>query len=55
MIEKILRSITTKLEHVVVAIEKSKDLATLMVDELMGSLQVHEQRKQRNASSTVIE
>ncbi|XP_057514394.1 uncharacterized protein LOC130796118 [Actinidia eriantha] len=55
VMEKIICSLTTRFDHVVVAIEESKDLATLMVDKLMGSLQVHEQRMQRNASSTVIE
>ncbi|KAA8549870.1 hypothetical protein F0562_001554 [Nyssa sinensis] len=37
------------------AIEKSKDLETLTIEELMGSLQVHEQGMQKNASSTILE
>ena len=44
IVEKILRSMTRKFEHVVVGIEESKDLATLSVNSLMGSLQSHELR-----------
>ena len=43
VVEKILRSLANKFEHVVVAIEESKDLETLSIKDLIGSLQVYEQ------------
>ena len=42
VVEKILRSLPRKYEVVVAAIEVSKDLNILIVDELFGSLQYHE-------------
>ena len=44
IVKKILRSMTRKFEHVVVTIEESRDLSTLSVNSLMGSLQSHELR-----------
>ena len=43
IIEKILRSLTQKFDHVVCSIEESKDLDILSIDELQSSLIVHEQ------------
>ena len=47
VVEKILRSLPTKSDPVVIAIEESEDLTQLSVDELMGSVLSHEQRLNR--------
>jgi hypothetical protein len=38
VMEKILQSLKLKFEHVVIAIEESKDLETISAKELLGSL-----------------
>lgn len=48
VVEKVLRSLPDRWNHVVAAIEESKDLSTLSYDQLMGSLQAHEVRLNRN-------
>lgn len=44
ILEKILRSLTPNFEHVVTAIEESKDLEIMSTEELLGYLRVHEQQ-----------
>jgi gag-polypeptide of LTR copia-type len=44
VVTNVLRSLTPKFDHVVAAIEESKNLDVYSFDELMGSLQTYESR-----------
>ena len=48
IIEKILRTMTSRFDYVVCSIEESNNLDTLTIDELQSSLLVHEQRIKRH-------
>nr|XP_009763554.1 PREDICTED: uncharacterized protein LOC104215436 [Nicotiana sylvestris] len=47
VVEKILRTLTPKFNFVVCTIEKSKDLDFIMMEQLEGSLQAHEEKIKR--------
>ncbi|KAI0494408.1 hypothetical protein KFK09_024542 [Dendrobium nobile] len=53
VVSKVLRSLPTSFEHVVAAIEESKDLAMYSFDEMMSSLMSHEERINRRELKTV--
>lgn len=44
VVGKVLRSLEAKYNHVVTTIEESKDITTLTLNELIGSLQAYEAR-----------
>ena len=50
MVEKILRTLPRQFDHVVVAIEESKDLDTMQIEELQHSLEAHKMRTNRRIS-----
>lgn len=51
VVRKVLRSMTDKYNSAVFIIEESKDLSSLTIYELVGSLESHEQRLKRNTNS----
>ena len=53
--EKILRPLTPRFEHVVAAIEEANDISTMTVRLLFGSLQAHEQQMNDNKIEKPIE
>jgi gag-polypeptide of LTR copia-type len=55
VVEKILRSLADEFENMVCAIEESKNLAKIMVDELSSSLKAHEQRKKKKKQEVLKE
>ena len=52
VVSKVLRSLTSDFDHVVAAIEESKDLSQYSFDELMGSLLAHEVRINMSSERT---
>jgi len=51
IVEKIFRSLMDDFENMVCAIEESKDLSTLTIEELVASLEAYEQRKKKKVES----
>lgn len=44
IVEKVLRTLTPKFDHIVVTIEESKNIEEIKIEELQGSLVAHDQR-----------
>ncbi|GKV46724.1 hypothetical protein SLEP1_g53699 [Rubroshorea leprosula] len=53
IIEKILRSVMENFDYVVTAIDESKDLEDMTVEELSGSLEAHEEKLNRRKKEPV--
>ncbi|XP_056848829.1 uncharacterized protein LOC130498977 [Raphanus sativus] len=47
IMEKVLRSLDSKFEHIVTVIEETKDLETMTMEQLLGSLQDYEEKKKK--------
>lgn len=47
IVEKVLRSLDLKFEHIVAIIEETKDLESMTMEQLLGSLQVYEEKKKK--------
>ncbi|XP_074352329.1 uncharacterized protein LOC141691492 [Apium graveolens] len=55
VMEKLLCSQTRKFDYVVTSIEESKDLSIISIDEIVGSLQAHEQRMNQYDDASYLE
>ncbi|GAA0142403.1 hypothetical protein LIER_03310 [Lithospermum erythrorhizon] len=47
IVQKILRTLTDKYTYIIVSIEESSDIETMIVDELQGTLTMHEKKFKR--------
>ncbi|XP_078180787.1 uncharacterized protein LOC144574651 [Carex rostrata] len=55
VVEKVLRSLIGEFENVVCAIEESRNLVEMTIEDLTSSLEVHEQRKKKKKQQTLEE
>ncbi|XP_038722011.1 uncharacterized protein LOC120014160 [Tripterygium wilfordii] len=55
VVEKMLRLLSPSFEHVVTAIEESKDLDTMSIEELLWCLRVHETHIHNNIEAAAVE
>lgn len=52
IMEKILRSLDPKFEHIVMTVKETKDLEEIMIEELQGSLQAYEEKHKKKQGIT---